>query len=63
MIHPLVEDEYPWENGFSDDENPVPISHWRDTIFLTGMTLHNGKWWAYYGGSEYYTCLAVIDKV
>jgi predicted GH43/DUF377 family glycosyl hydrolase len=22
------------------------------------MTVFNGKWHAYYGGSEYYTCLA-----
>ena len=32
-----------------------------DTIFFTGLTRHSGKWWMYYGGSEYYTCLATAD--
>jgi predicted GH43/DUF377 family glycosyl hydrolase len=26
--------------------------------FFNGLTRHAGKWWAYYGGSEVYTCLA-----
>ncbi|MHB1769278.1 MAG: hypothetical protein ACYCUV_15675 [Phycisphaerae bacterium] len=34
------------------------VSSFDDTIFFTGLTRHNGKWWMYYGGSEYYTCLA-----
>lgn len=53
-----VEPQYPWENGLSAAEPYIPVSHWRDTIFFTGMTEHNGKWLMYYGGSEYYTCLA-----
>ena len=52
-----VEPQYPWENGYSID-GKTPVSYWRDTVFVTHMTLHNGKWLAYYGGSEYYTCLA-----
>ena len=63
-----VEEQYPWENGMSTaedrtafDERPVPVSYWRDTVFFTGMTLHGGRWWMYYGGSEYYTCLATAD--
>ena len=35
-----------------------PISHWRDTVFFCGMTLVDDTWYCYYGGSEYYTCLA-----
>jgi predicted GH43/DUF377 family glycosyl hydrolase len=58
-----VEEQYPWENGLSVEEPHIPISHWRDTIFFTGMTLYNNKWWAMYGGSEYYTCLATSDDV
>ena len=34
------------------------ISPYRDCIFFNGLTLHDGRWWLYYGGSEYYTCLA-----
>jgi predicted GH43/DUF377 family glycosyl hydrolase len=48
----------PWEDGFSAEEPRRPVSQWRDTIFFTGMTRHQGEWRAYYGGSEYYTCLA-----
>ena len=35
-----------------------PISSFADCIFFNGLTRHRGKWWLYYGGSEYYTCLA-----
>lgn len=56
VIH--VEPQYSWENGLSVSAPHVPVSHWRDTIFFTGMTVHNGEWRMYYGGSEYYTCLA-----
>src|SRR5687768_7437648 len=34
------------------------VSSFRDCIFFNGLTRHAGKWWMYYGGSEYYTCLA-----
>lgn len=51
------EPQHPWENGYSAD-GKIPVSYWRDTVFVTHMTLHEGKWLAYYGGSEYYTCLA-----
>ncbi len=53
-----AEPEYPWENGLSASPPHVPVSYWRDTIFFTGMTRFNDKWYIYYGGSEYYTCLA-----
>jgi predicted GH43/DUF377 family glycosyl hydrolase len=48
----------PWEDGRSAAPPHEPVSYWRDTVFFTGMTRHEGRWWAYYGGSEYYTCLA-----
>ena len=52
------ETHIPHEDGYSYTVPPRPVSDWRNTIFFTGMTLHRGKWWIYYGGSEYYTCLA-----
>jgi len=48
----------PYEDGFSAEPPHLPVSHWRDTVFICGMTLFRGRWYAYYGGSEYYTCLA-----
>jgi predicted GH43/DUF377 family glycosyl hydrolase len=48
----------PWENGFADNERSQLISNYADCIFFNGLTYHKGKWWLYYGGSEYYTCLA-----
>jgi predicted GH43/DUF377 family glycosyl hydrolase len=48
----------PWEDGRSAEPPHRPVSYWRDTVFFTGMTRHEGRWLAYYGGSEYYTCLA-----
>lgn len=50
--------KFPYEDGFSADEPGKFISCWADTIFFTGMTRHNDQWLVYYGGSEYYTCLA-----
>ncbi len=58
-----TEKQYPWENGLSADESDKVVSYWRDTIFFTGMTKHDNRWWAYYGGSEYYTCLAISDDI
>jgi predicted GH43/DUF377 family glycosyl hydrolase len=52
-----AEEKYPWEAGFSADGGK-PVSYWRDTVFFTGITFHDDKWLVYYGGSEYYTCLA-----
>jgi predicted GH43/DUF377 family glycosyl hydrolase len=49
---------YPYENGYTCRAPFKPISSFSDCIFLNGITLHDGKWWVYYGGSEYYTCLA-----
>ena len=51
----------PYEDGFSAESPHKPISHWRDTVFMCGMTLFCGRWHAYYGGSEYYTCLATAN--
>ena len=52
-----TEPQYPWENCWLID-GKTPSSGWYDTVFFTHLTLHNGTWYAYYGGSEYYTCLA-----
>lgn len=48
----------PWENGRSAAAPHTPISRMLDCIFFNGLTRHDGRWWAYYGGSEIYTCLA-----
>ena len=53
---------YPYENGFTCRAPFKPISSFSDCIFLDGITMHNGKWWVYYGGSEYYTCLATSNN-
>jgi predicted GH43/DUF377 family glycosyl hydrolase len=47
-----------YEHGLSAQPPHEPVSVFADCIFFNGLTLHNGKWWFYYGGSEYYTCLA-----
>jgi hypothetical protein len=48
----------PHEDGYSAEPPHRPVSPWRDTVFVCGMTVFNNRWHAYYGGSEYYTCLA-----
>jgi len=48
----------PHESGRCAEPPHDPISTFRDCIFFNGLTRHAGKWWLYYGGSEYYTCLA-----
>jgi predicted GH43/DUF377 family glycosyl hydrolase len=48
----------PYESGYRAEEPHDPISSFRDCIFFNGLTRYDGKWWLYYGGSEYYTCLA-----
>jgi predicted GH43/DUF377 family glycosyl hydrolase len=48
----------PYEHGFSATNPKKLISTFSDCIFFTGLTEHAGKYWVYYGGSEYYTCLA-----
>jgi predicted GH43/DUF377 family glycosyl hydrolase len=40
-----------------------PISSFRDCIFFNGLTWHLNRWWVYYGGSEYYTCLASLPAL
>ena len=47
----------PYEHGFSADAPYKMVSSFADCIFFNGLTRYNGKWWFYYGGSEYYTCL------
>lgn len=54
----FAEKKYPYENGFAADAPHRPISFFADCVFFNGLTQHDGKWWFYYGGSEYYTCLA-----
>ena len=50
-----------YEHGFSSQLPHKPVSVFADCIFFNGLTLYNGKWWFYYGGSEYYTCLAYAE--
>jgi len=54
----FAETKFPNENGFSATNPHEPISSLADGIFLNGLRLHDGKWWLYNGGSEYYMCLA-----
>jgi predicted GH43/DUF377 family glycosyl hydrolase len=54
----FAEKKYPYENGFKVEAPHEPISYFADCVFFNALTQHNGKWWVYYGGSEYYTCLA-----
>lgn len=53
-----AETKYPWEDGKAARPPHETISPFQDTIFFTGLVRHAGQWWMYYGGSEYYTCLA-----
>jgi len=48
----------PHESGFGADPPHSAVSDFHDCIFFNALTSHQGKWWCYYGGSEYYTCLA-----
>jgi predicted GH43/DUF377 family glycosyl hydrolase len=57
-----AEAKYPWEDCRSIENSEQIISCFRDCIFFTGMTLFDQKWWAYYGGSEVYTCLALAEE-
>lgn len=50
--------KFPYEHGFEVNAPYKPISSFSDCIFFNGLTRYKGKWWFYYGGSEYYTCLA-----
>jgi len=50
--------KFPYEHGFSAMAPYKPVSSFSDCIFFNGLTKYKGKWWFYYGGSEYYTCLA-----
>lgn len=55
--------KFPYEHGFSAEAPFKPVSCFADCIFFNGLTKYKGKWWFYYGGSEYYTCLATsIDN-
>jgi predicted GH43/DUF377 family glycosyl hydrolase len=54
----FAEPKYRYENGFTAEAPHKPISSFADCIFFNGLTRHRGRWWLYYGGSEYYTCLA-----
>ena len=53
----------PHEHGFSAADPTKMISSFADCIFFNGLTQHTGRWWMYYGGSEYYTCLATASAV
>ena len=54
----FAEPKYRYENGFTARPPHKPISSFADCIFFNGLTRYRGRWWLYYGGSEYYTCLA-----
>jgi predicted GH43/DUF377 family glycosyl hydrolase len=56
IIH--AETGIPHEFGLSAEEPHRPVSEFRDCIFFNALTRYDSKWWMYYGGSEYYTCLA-----
>jgi predicted GH43/DUF377 family glycosyl hydrolase len=58
-----AEGTYPWESGLSAEPPHAPISTFRDCIFFNALTLYRGTWWLYYGGSEYYTCLATAPAL
>ena len=53
-----ADSQFPWEDGRQAQPPHAPISSYRDCIFVNGLTQFAGRWWLYYGGSEYYTCLA-----
>lgn len=55
----IADNNIPYENGLSYKSPHNIISSWRDTVFFTGMTIIKNKLHMYYGGSEYYTCLAI----
>lgn len=57
----LYSSDVPYEQGFSCKDSNRMVSAWQDTVFFTGLTRHGGKWLCYYGGSEYYTCLAEAE--
>jgi predicted GH43/DUF377 family glycosyl hydrolase len=48
----------PHESGRRAQSPHDPISNFHDCIFFNALTCHAGQWWLYYGGSEFYTCLA-----
>lgn len=54
----FAEPKYPFEHGFTATPPHKQISTFEDCIFVNGITQHQGMWWVYYGGSEYYSCLA-----
>ena len=54
----FAEPKYRYENGFTAEAPHRPISSFADCIFFNGLTRYRRRWWLYYGGSEYYTCLA-----
>lgn len=66
-VHPLdfsqnpvliADPALPHESGRNALPPHQPVSGWRDTVFFTGLTGVGDRIYLYYGGSEYYTCLA-----
>lgn len=57
-----AESKYPYESGYSASDSKKRISPYRDCIFFNGLTRRSGVWRIYYGGSEYYTCLATREE-
>jgi predicted GH43/DUF377 family glycosyl hydrolase len=53
----------PCESGLAAESPHQSISRFRDCIFFNGLTQFDGRWWLYYGGSEYYTCLATSSPL
>lgn len=54
----IADPEIPWEDGKLINPPHPYCSPFSDTIFFTGLTLWEGKLHCYYGGGEFYTCLA-----
>ncbi len=63
LNHPVIvaDENIPYESGFAKDDPHRPVSSWRDTIFFTGLTQVDHSLYVYYGGGEYYTCLATVE--
>lgn len=53
----------PWEHGQSAQPPHQRVSQFRDCIFFNGLTRWQNQWMLYYGGSEFYTCLATAPAL
>jgi len=56
----FAEKKYPYENGYDALPPHSRLSSFADCIFFNGLTIFQDRLYVYYGGSEYYTCLATV---